>query len=71
MARILSVLFTDVNKKTGVWTSLIRFGENEEKVLFMFTQMQKGEYLGKEEKVKTKLTFHYIVIPSYVPGTRL
>ena len=60
MARILSVMFTDVNKKMGVWSSLIKFGENEEKFLFMFIQMKKGEYLGKEEKIKTKLTFHYI-----------
>lgn len=53
-------MFTDVNKKMGVWSSLIKFGENEEKFLFMFIQMKKGEYLGKEEKIKTKLTFHYI-----------
>ena len=46
-------------------------GHNEQSVLFMFIQMQKGKYLGKEEKIKTKLTFHYIEIPSYVPGTRL
>ena len=64
-------MFTDVNKKMGVWSSLIKFGENEKSVLFMFIQMQKGKYLGKEEKIKTKLTFHYIEIPSYVPGTRL
>lgn len=64
-------MFTDVNKKMGVWSSLIKFGENEQSVLFMFIQMQKGKYLGKEEKIKTKLTFHYIEIPSYVPGTRL
>lgn len=53
-------MFTDVNKKMGVWSSLIKFGGNEQSVLFMFIQMQKGEYLGKEEKIKTKLTFHYI-----------
>lgn len=59
VARILSVMFTDVNKEIGVWSSLIKFGGNEQSVLFMFIQC-KREYLGKEEKIKTKLTFHYI-----------
>ena len=60
MARILSVMFTDGNKKMGVWSSLIKFGENEEKFSFyVYTNEKRGiSGKGRENKNQTNIPLY-------------
>ena len=63
-------MFTTLKNKIGMWSSLIKLGENEGKVSLMLIQIVKRGDIWKREK-KIKQIFKHIGSPSNVSGTGL
>ena len=63
-------MFTTLKNKIGMWSSLIKLGENEGKVSLMLIQIVKRGDIWKRE-IKIKQIFKHIGSPSNVSGTGL